>query len=60
MTLLSLAIVDDIGAILVIAIGYTETLHIPWLVTGVIGIGAIVVMQRTGIRSIGMYTLIAA
>jgi len=58
--LLSIAIVDDIGAILVIAFGYTETVHTTWLIAGVIGIGLVVVMQRLGVRSIGMYTLIGA
>ena len=36
--LLSLAIADDIGAILVIAIGYTDTLYFSWLVAGRHGI----------------------
>lgn len=58
--LLSLAIVDDIGAILVIALGYTETLHLWWLAAGIVGIGAVLLMQRLGIRSMGMYTLIGA
>ena len=56
--LLSLAIVDDIGAILVIAFGYTESLQWGWLVTGLIGIAAVVFMQRVGIRSMAMYTLV--
>lgn len=54
--LLSLAIVDDIGAILVIALGYTETLHIAWLALGLVGIGVVVLMQRAGVRSLAMYT----
>jgi len=56
--LLSLAIVDDIGAILVIAFGYTETLHWRWLVEGLIGIGCVVLMQRLGVRSMGAYTAV--
>ncbi|MAT16517.1 MAG: Na+/H+ antiporter NhaA [Planctomyces sp.] len=58
--LLSIAIVDDIGAIAVIAIGYTEALHISWLAAGVVGILLILLLQRVGVRSIGMYTLIGA
>ena len=58
--LLSIAIVDDIGAILVIAFGYTENLSISWLVFGLIGIGLVFGLQRLGVRSIGMYTLIGA
>lgn len=56
--LLSLAIADDIGAILVIAFGYTETLNLSWLIAGLLGIAVVVVMQRLGIRSIMMYTII--
>ena len=56
--LLSLAIVDDIGAILVIALGYTETLHWSWLIGGFVGITSVVLMQRLGVRSIGAYTLV--
>lgn len=58
--LLSLAIADDIGAILVIAFGYTETIHERWLLLGVAGIGLVLIMQRLGVRSIGMYLLIGA
>ncbi len=56
--LLSLAIADDIGAILVIALGYTESLHWTWLVVGLVGMGIVVLMQRLGVRSMAMYTLI--
>lgn len=58
--LLSIAIVDDIGAILVIAFGYTETVHTNWLIAGIVGIALVFIMQRVGVRSIGMYTLIGA
>lgn len=56
--LLSLAIVDDIGAILVIALGYTEALSLSWLAIGGIGVGLVVVMQRLGVRSMGVYALL--
>jgi NhaA family Na+:H+ antiporter len=59
-TLLSLAIADDIGAILVIAIGYTASLDWVALGSGLAGIALIVGMQRVGIRSIGMYTAVGA
>jgi NhaA family Na+:H+ antiporter len=58
--LLSIAIVDDLGAILVIALGYTEKLQMAWLAAGLVGIGIVLLMQRAGVRSIGMYTLIGA
>jgi NhaA family Na+:H+ antiporter len=56
--LLSLAIVDDIGAILVIALGYTQSIHWSWLAAGIIGIVAVILMQRSGVRSMGAYTAI--
>jgi NhaA family Na+:H+ antiporter len=53
--LLSLAIADDIGAILVIAIGYTETIHIGALFGGIVVMVAMLGLQRLGVRSIGLY-----
>jgi NhaA family Na+:H+ antiporter len=56
--LLSLAIVDDIGAILVIAIGYTENLDLAALGYGVAGLGLVFAMSRLGIRSYGVYVVV--
>jgi NhaA family Na+:H+ antiporter len=55
--LLSLAIADDIGAILVIAIGYTENLNYAALIAGFAGIGVISTISRIGVRSVPIYTL---
>ncbi len=58
--LLTLAIVDDLGAIAVIAIFYTEQLSVGW---GVIAIGLIVVVmisRRINVWYIPMYVIIAA
>ncbi|MBW2244555.1 MAG: Na+/H+ antiporter NhaA, partial [Deltaproteobacteria bacterium] len=55
--LLSLAIADDIGAILVIAIGYTESIDLTALGLGFAGIGAVWGMARVGVRSLGLYGL---
>jgi NhaA family Na+:H+ antiporter len=55
--LLSLAIADDIGAILVIAIGYTETIHLGALLGGVAVIVAILGLQRLGVRAVGLYAV---
>jgi len=52
---LSLAIADDIGAILVIAIGYTDAIGWGALGLGVLGIGAIALLSRLGVRGFGMY-----
>lgn len=56
--LLSLAIADDIGAILVIAIGYTSNLSLAWLGAGFAGFGLIYAMGRIGIRSFSVYTAV--
>jgi len=54
--LLSLAIADDIGAILVIAIGYSSALNWTALLWGFIGIGVVYGMARLGVRSLIVYT----
>nr|WP_184799811.1 Na+/H+ antiporter NhaA [Nitrospirillum iridis] len=53
--LLSLAIFDDIGAILVVAIGYGETVN--WLALGLAGLGlaAVSMIAWLGIRGIPVY-----
>jgi len=56
--LLSLAIADDIGAILVIAIGYTESLNLVALALGGLGVGGILMFARLGVRSMGIYTIL--
>ena len=53
--LLSLAIVDDIGAILVIAVGYTDDLSWNWLVIAVLGIGVVHLLARLGVRRFPVY-----
>jgi NhaA family Na+:H+ antiporter len=58
--LVSVAIADDIGAILVIAIGYTEHLELGALLLGFAGIGVITVFQRIGVRSVGVYVVLGA
>ncbi len=53
--LLSLAIFDDIGAILVVALGYGATLN--WIALGLagLGLGAVAGIARLGVRSILIY-----
>jgi len=53
--LLTLAVADDIGAILVIAIGYTAEIHFGPLAVGGAGIIAISVLARLGVRSFLVY-----
>ncbi len=56
--LLSLAIADDIGAILVIAIGYTDAIGWVALAVGFLGIGVIAWLARLGARGFGLYVLL--
>jgi NhaA family Na+:H+ antiporter len=56
--LLSLAIVDDIGAILVIALGYATHLDLAALGLGLAGIAGVSGLRRLGVRSLGVYTLV--
>ncbi len=53
--LLSLAIADDIGAILVIAVGYTDNISLGWLLAAAVGLGVVFGFTRLGIRSFLVY-----
>jgi len=53
--LLSLAIFDDIGAILVVAVGYDGSLKWTALALAVTGLAAVTGIARLGIRSIPVY-----
>ncbi|MGC8534919.1 MAG: Na+/H+ antiporter NhaA [Rhizomicrobium sp.] len=55
--LLSLAIFDDVGAILVVAFGYGHALNWPMLALGVLGLAAVAGVAWIGIRSIPIYFL---
>jgi NhaA family Na+:H+ antiporter len=54
--LVSLAIVDDIGAILVIAVGYTDELRLDFLIAGFALLVVIWGLARVGVRSFMVYT----
>jgi NhaA family Na+:H+ antiporter len=56
--LLSLAIADDIGAILVIAIGYTAELHVAPLALAIAATLAVSLLQRLGVRAIFLYVVL--
>ncbi|HKU20473.1 MAG TPA: Na+/H+ antiporter NhaA [Terriglobales bacterium] len=58
--LLALATVDDVGAILVIAVFYSGRLMAVALVFGLVLITMIVVMQRLGVRNLLYYVPVAA
>ena len=56
--LVTIAVVDDVAAILVIAIVYTSGVSLPWLLAAVGLLGVVVVMQRLGIGRIFPYVLV--
>jgi NhaA family Na+:H+ antiporter len=56
--LLSLAIFDDVGAILVVAVGYGDALNWIALALGLVGLAAVAGSARLGVRSIPAYFLL--
>lgn len=58
MFLTSIAIFDDIAAIVVIAIFYTQDLSLFALLAGAFGITSLVVLNRLGVTRIAVYTTI--
>lgn len=58
--LLALAVIDDIGAILVIAIFYTDGVKLSGLGLALVGVLAIVVQQRLGARRAWSYIPVGA
>jgi NhaA family Na+:H+ antiporter len=58
--LLTLAIVDDLGAIIVIAVFYTSNLSFGWLAIAIACVVGAVVLNRIDVRSLVPYFLLAA
>lgn len=58
--MLTLAIADDIGAIFVIAIGYSDHVHLGALGIAAVAIGGVWLAARLGVRSILVYVLLGA
>lgn len=58
--LLSLAIFDDVGAILVVAVGYGEALNWLALALGTLVVAAVAGLARLGIRSVPVYFFFGA
>jgi len=53
--LLALAIVDDLGAISVIAIFYSDTIGVGWLTLAAVSLAAIALLWRSGVRSLPVH-----
>lgn len=56
--LVSLAVVDDLGAVAVIAIFYTEDLQTLWLLYSVVILGLLVGLNKMGVRSLFPYAIL--
>lgn len=57
--LLTVAIVDDIGAVLVIAVFYTANLKLMWLIASLVVVGVLMAMNRMHISRILPYILVS-
>lgn len=55
--LTALAIADDLGAILVIALFYTETINLSLLITAAVVLSGMMIANRAGVRSTTFYAL---
>ena len=56
--LTAVAIIDDLGAIVVIALFYTAQLSLPMLLAAGAGIVLLFVLNRAGVKSIGPYVIV--
>lgn len=57
--MLTLAVVDDLGTIIVIGVFFTASISLTWLATAGALVIAVVVAQRIGMRSLMLYVLLA-
>lgn len=56
--LLTVAVVDDVAAICVIAVAYTANLSLPWLGVAVAGLASVALMRRLGAVGVLGYVLV--
>ena len=57
--LLALAVIDDIGAILIIAFVYSTGVNFSWLAAGILCVGIIAMLKKVGVESTLIYSLFA-
>jgi NhaA family Na+:H+ antiporter len=57
--LLALAVIDDIGAILIIAFVYSTGINFSWLVAALLSIAFIAILKKARVSSIFVYSLLA-
>lgn len=58
--LLALAVIDDIGAILIIALVYSSGVIVSWLFAGILAILATLLLQRLKVMKIYVYVFVGA
>ncbi len=58
--LMTVAVIDDLGAIIVIAFFYTSQLSTFSMLTGLIFVAGLVVLNRIGVRNLTAYALVGA
>ncbi len=58
--LLSLAIADDMGAVVVIAVAYTEHVNLGWLGLAAAMLATCVLLNQLGVRAVAAYLLVGA
>jgi NhaA family Na+:H+ antiporter len=58
--LVGIAIIDDLLAILVIALFYTSEVHLPWLAGGAVAIGLLALMNRRHVYALPLYLVVGA
>ena len=57
--LLALAVIDDIGAILVIAFVYSTGISFSWLAAALLSILLVAALKKTGVSSVAVYSIFA-
>jgi len=57
--LLALAVIDDIGAILIIALVYSTGINVSWLAAAIVSIAFISVLKKTRVTSVIIYSIFA-
>ena len=57
--LLTLAVVDDVGGIVLIAVVYSGTLSLPWLAASLAALGCAALLRRWHVRAVPVYAVVA-
>lgn len=58
--LTAVAIIDDLGAIVIIALFYTEQLSLPMLGGAAVGVALLVALNRSGVTRVDVYAVVGA